>query len=124
VESTSWSGPKAPAALDAPGDSHRVSVYETARRTFAGTPNSAAALVNAVCRDDGAALAEDPKVARTRLVLARSAATRARVRVTCNMNYSFVVGVTLAPRGYSASSFRAVALARLSCDEASGGQAP
>jgi hypothetical protein len=84
AESASWSGPNAPAPLGAPGPSHRVSVYETARRTFAGTANSAAALANAVCRDDGAALAEDPSVARTRLVLARSAAMRARERVTCN----------------------------------------
>jgi hypothetical protein len=99
-------------------------VYETARRTLAGTPNSAAALVNAPCKGDGAALADDPMVARTRVVLARNAKMRAEEPGRCCMNPLLVVGSTRAPRGYSASSFLVAALARLHCDEASGRQSP
>src|SRR5438552_7103477 len=92
VESASWSGPKAPAPLD---DSHRVKVYETASRTLAGTWNSPAALLKALCKEEGAALAEDPRVARTRIVLARKAETRAEDRGTCDMDQLLVVGVDL-----------------------------
>jgi hypothetical protein len=49
--------------------------------------------VNALWRDDAAALAEDPMVARTRTALARNAETRAEERGKCAMTPLLVVGV-------------------------------
>ena len=57
-------------------------MYETARRTFAGTWNSAAAPLKALWSGDGAALADEPSVAMTSTVVAKNAETRERECVT------------------------------------------
>src|SRR5207247_1124192 len=74
--STSCIGPKPPAALGARLGSHRVRVYETARRTGPGTPNSDAAAANARCSEPLSAAAGVIVAARTMNALATDARRR------------------------------------------------
>jgi hypothetical protein len=62
--SVSCIGPKPPAALGAVIGSQRVSVCETASKTFSGTPNSTAASANALCSAPLCAVAGEIVVAR------------------------------------------------------------